>query len=247
MRTVPLSGKKAAGRVVRVDDGDYEAVSRHRWFIVGKPATATTRGSGPYAQANIGDETHRRTILMHCLIMGAKGIDHIDHDGLNNQRSNLRLANQSQNAGNQRAQVGEKSSAYKGVMWSSRKRKWVAQIGPDGRSTHLGYFYSELEAAYAYDAAAREAFGEFASTNFPEPPTQAMRDEWQAASAAILAERLSNRSARRSEWLTQREMETHVCTVCGSEYQSRALHPTLYCGSVCKSAVARRRKKERGL
>ena len=243
MKTVPLHGKKAAGRVVRVDDGDYDLVMQYRWNVYERPATATTRGSGPYATTNIGDgRAGRRSLRMHCLIMGAKGIDHRDHDGLNNQRSNLRVATQTQNAHNMRSHRPSKSS-YKGVIWSSHKRRWTVKIIALGRAHHIGYFWSELEAAYAYDAAAREYFGEFACTNFPEGPAQEMRDEWEHEAA----EHSFDWSADRSEWWAQREAETRVCTICGKEYQTRCSKPTLYCGVNCNAAAKRRRAKEREL
>lgn len=246
MKTVPLHGAKAAGRVALVDDEDYDLVMQYRWHVVGKPPTATTRGSGPYAQANCRDRADRSTILMHDLIMGTVGIDHEDHDGLNNQRHNLRPATNAQNGANQRPQRAARSQ-YKGVYWDNEKRKWYAQIGVDGRSRHLGYFYSEIEAAYAYDTEARLRFGEFACPNFPEPPTQAMRDEWQAANAAILAERIAGYRAGRDAWWAQREPETRVCVICGNEYQTKAARQTFYCGKACNEAAKRQRKKEREL
>src|SRR5580704_8392166 len=98
METVPLHGKKAAGRVALVDDEDYELVMQYRWHVWETPPTATRRGTGPYARANIGyGRSERRSAAMHCLIMGQRGIDHIDHDTLNNQRSNLRPASHRQN------------------------------------------------------------------------------------------------------------------------------------------------------
>lgn len=246
MKTVPLHGAKAAGRVALVDDEDYDLVMQYKWHVVEKLPTATTRGAGPYAQANCRDRADRTTILMHCLIMGAVGIDHEDHDGLNNQRHNLRPATYVQNGANQRPQRAARSQ-YKGVYWDNDKRKWYAQIGVDGRSRHLGYFYSEIEAAYAYDAEARLRFGVFACPNFPDVPTRGMRDEWAVAEVVIRAERSSNRSAGRDAWWAQREMETRVCTFCGEGYQTKCARPTLYCGGRCKTAAGRRNRKEREL
>lgn len=223
MKTVPLHGEKAAGRVALVDDADYDLVMRYKWFVYEKPATATTRGSGPYATANTGHgRGTRSTLRMHCLIMGAKGIDHRDHNGLNNQRSNLRPATQSQNGGNRRPHL-DAASPYKGVQWNAGKRRWAARIILNRRTRHLGYFWSELAAAYAYDAAARELFGEFACPNFPDEPTRAMRDEWER----ISAERGFDWSADRVAWWARREMETRVCVVCGNEYQTRSTKPSL--------------------
>jgi hypothetical protein len=91
-----------------------------------------------------------------------KHIDHINGDRSDNRICNLRLATHKQNACNQRKK-NDTTSAYKGVSWYKRKRKWVAQIGIDGRSTHLGYFHDELAAHMAYCQAAQKHFGEFAN------------------------------------------------------------------------------------
>lgn len=243
MKTVPLRGKYACGRVALVDDRDYELVMQYRWYVLERPGTETRRPVGPYAGANWKEQGRTRHILMHCLIMGVKGIDHRDHDGLNNQRSNLRVATGSQNNQNMRPKRGARSP-YKGVTWSSQHRKWQARIKADGYIHHLGSFLSELEAAYAYDAAARQMFGEYACPNFQDVSTQAMRDEWQDAAAEVeRAEYHANRAA----WWERREFETRVCTVCGGEYQTKAHFPTLYCGSRCKDKARYWRKKEREL
>jgi AP2 domain len=169
VRTVSLGGAKAAGRVALVDDADYELVVQHRWTVreVERPGRRTW---GPYAIANIPDVTrgagHRTTVFMHNLIMGCTRIDHANGEGLDNQRGNLRRATNGQNMHNRRANAGH-SSRYKGVGWYPRYGKWVARIKLEGRRRCLGYFTDEREAAQAYDAAAREIFGQFARPNFP--------------------------------------------------------------------------------
>lgn len=240
---VPLYGEKARGRVVVVDNEDYDFVMQYRWFVRETAGTATRRQSGPYAATNAVINGRPRTLLMHCLIMDARGVDHIDHDGLNNRRSNLRVATGTQNAGNQRPQLAV-TSLYKGVWWHSASRRWQAGIQASKRKYHLGYFSSELEAAYAYDAAARELFGEFACPNFQDGPTRAMTGQWQAAVAKV---RRSEHPGSVAEWWAQREPETRTCTICGRGYQTRCPKPTLYCGTDCNAAAKRRRRKEREL
>lgn len=166
MKTVPLHGKKAAGRVALVDDADYELVMAYRWRVIEEARPGRTRG--PYVITTAGHGSKNRvTLSMHKLITGWPLTDHKDHDGLNNQRSNLRPATGSQNSGNQRAQNG-RTSKYKGVSMCSQTKKWLAQISVQGRGTNLGRFAAEEDAARAYDAAARIAWGEFACTNFPD-------------------------------------------------------------------------------
>lgn len=107
---------------------------------------------------------------MHRMILDAKPgqlIDHKDGDGLNNTRANLRIATPSNNNQNSKPQKGG-SSAYKGVSWFKRYKKWQVIITVNGRNKSLGYFIHEIEAAKAYDEAAIREFGEFARPNFPE-------------------------------------------------------------------------------
>lgn len=246
MKTVPLHGQKAAGRVALVNDEDYDLVMQYRWHVAEKPATPTRRQSGPYAVVTLWQSGRYRTLLMHELLTGWPQTDHADHDGLNNQRSNLRPATVTQNAGNQLPRLST-TSPYKGVSWHSRSRRWQAGVQAGGRRRYLGFFLSELEAAYAYDAAAREMFGEFACTNFPDAPGGAARRQWQAAKDAALADCSRTRSAAASARWTQRTSETRVCTICGSGYQTRAIRPTFYCGEKCRGKSKRLRKKEREL
>ena len=105
-------------------------------------------------------------ILGRELIKGEQ-VDHIDGDGLNNTRNNIRLANNSQNNINKGKSSIVSSSVYKGVSWRSGCKKWRAYIKVDGQQIHIGYFYNQIDAAQAYDKAAKEYFGEFAKLNFP--------------------------------------------------------------------------------
>ena len=172
MRTVPLYGKVAAGRVAMVDDADYELVMQYRWNVQER-ARPSGGKVGPYAFTSVprGDGRNR-IVWMHQLLMpGASNVDHEDCDGLNNQRSNLRPATGRQNQGNRRkASVhGGRavSSRWKGVGLFKPTGRWRAYIQLNGRQKHLGFFADEDDAARAYDAAARESFGEFARVNFP--------------------------------------------------------------------------------
>jgi len=102
-------------------------------------------------------------VYLHQQIMGGKGIDHVNHNPLDNRRSNLRFANQSQNQHNKRKSPG-KTTPYKGVTFEAGKFR--ARIKPVNRSRiSLGRFDSAWAAARAYNIAARELFGEYAHLN----------------------------------------------------------------------------------
>lgn len=165
MKTVPLSGAKAAGRVALVDDEDFALVMQYRWHV--REAIRRGRPSGPYAESTTTRSGQVTSIFMHNLLTGLIGVDHANHDGLDNQRRNLRVATRSQQNQNRRAQL-HASSQYKGVGWRKQHGRWSARITFDGRRHHLGYFASEIDAARAYDVAARKAFGPYALLNFPE-------------------------------------------------------------------------------
>ncbi len=93
--------------------------------------------------------------------------DHIDGNGLNNRRSNLRPASNSQQVANQGVR-SDNTSGYKGVTWREDRGKWEAKIQSGGKRRCLGLFDDKIEAAKVYDHAALEAFGEFAVLNFPD-------------------------------------------------------------------------------
>ncbi len=163
MKTISLS----KGYTALVDDKDYLRVSAFTWHCV-----EVKRSDGSVRQVYARRSLDKyNSQLLHRFIMEIDdpkiNVDHQDHDGLNCQRYNLRVATDTQNQGNRRKQKGA-SSKYKGVYQSTKDKVWIATLGLDStsKSIHLGCFTSELEAARAYDDAAKEYFGEFASTNF---------------------------------------------------------------------------------
>lgn len=169
MKTVPLYGQLAAGRVALVDDADYDLVMQHRWNVHETSKGPGRCPTGPYAITGTYRNGRAGTMSMHALLTGYARTDHKNRNGLDNQRHNLRPATPSQNTANNPGKQGRRSR-FKGVSWQASRqspRKWRAQIKA-GKFRHLGYFTDEAEAARAYDAAAREAFGEYAYLNFPD-------------------------------------------------------------------------------
>ncbi len=108
---------------------------------------------------------------MHRVILGVEDsavhIDHIDHNGLNNQKSNLRTATRSDNASNIRAHK-DSTSGYLGVSFDASRNKWALRIYKNGKVLIAKRFDTEIGAAKAYDALAKEIHGQFANLNFPE-------------------------------------------------------------------------------
>lgn len=245
---VPLYGKRARGRVAIVDIEDYGLVMQHRWHVLEHdPVAPGRRAHGPYAVYDSRQGGIRVAVYMHQLIAGhprSGRIDHIDGNGLNNRRSNLRPASKQQNGANARKNPG-KSSAYKGVFWDHRRSRWVATIMVDGRTQRLGRFGDEQDAAHAYDAAARASFADFALLNFPDAPMEAMRPEWiarqEAEHAVADAEGRRKISESKQEWWRERPLAIHVCRVCGAEFQSNAVR-VFYCSRRCKEGAGRARR-----
>lgn len=159
--TIPLNGKKHPGRVALVDRADFDLVNNYTWWVVARGESRL------YAAGRLkGSSAERSPVYMHRVILGfPKGmpIDHINHDGLDNRRSNLRVATAQENTRNARKHY-TKNSQYKGVIRRTTK-SWLARIVVDGKRIHLGAFPTEKEAARAYNRAASELFGEFAFLN----------------------------------------------------------------------------------
>jgi hypothetical protein len=163
MREIELHSRKYPGLVALVDDDDYEVVSLYRW----NPSKSRNTF---YAATNIlKDDGRRSSLLMHRLITGYPQTDHKDWNGLNNQRSNLRPATGTQNNANQRKRSNN-SSGFKGVTWDTEQSKWYASIWVNYKRINLGRFASKVDAAIAYDVAARKYHGEYARTNFGTRP-----------------------------------------------------------------------------
>ena len=110
---------------------------------------------------------HRVAWLLYYNEWPSQHIDHIDGDGCNNKITNLRLVTVTQNTQNT-SKRGFCSSVYKGVSWSNSVNKWHSYITHNKKRKHLGYFITQLDAAIAYDKAAKELFGEYAKLNFTE-------------------------------------------------------------------------------
>ena len=156
VRRIPLT----RGKFALVDAADYYRLAKFNWYT-----KEPTKGIF-YA----GGSRNKKSFTMHRMIMNAPGhlvVDHIDRNGLNNCRSNLRLCTPAQNVRNTFSHKFG-SSRYKGVNWHKIKNKWRAVIQLNNKKYHLGYFKNEIDAAKAYYKKAGQLHGDFACLNFPK-------------------------------------------------------------------------------
>lgn len=142
------------GKVAIVDDEDYKWLAQWKWYCHGK-----------YAERGFPIR-----IKMHRVIINTPPgmeTDHINGNGLDNRKSNLRICTHSENMMNQCVQK-RSATGFKGVWFSKQHKKWRACIRNNKVHIHLGLFSTPEDAARAYDDAAKQVFGEFAKTNFIE-------------------------------------------------------------------------------
>lgn len=156
---IQLGRKLGKKRYALVDEEDLPQLSKFQW---------RTHATGTTFYATTHDKRLSAGLrLMHRMIIGSDGervVDHINGNGLDNRRCNLRLATHIENCRNSfKTTAPWPTSKYKGVSW--RGSRWGAAITVDGERIDLGQFDDEAAAALAYDAMATERFGDFARTN----------------------------------------------------------------------------------
>lgn len=165
MKEIELSkqGKYKGQFIALVDDCDSD-LAELRWSVKKDKRTS-------YAHRRAGGIRHDWLHIVVAKRMFCKEsmvgleVDHIDGNGLNNRRDNLRLTTHQQNTFNQRKPNGT-ISQYKGVTFDKQAHKYVAQIVIGGKHIKLGRFKTETEAARRYDEAAKFYHGDYAQTNF---------------------------------------------------------------------------------
>jgi hypothetical protein len=161
-RLIPLT----QGQNTIVDAGDFDWLSQWNWWADKNPKTGKF-----YALR--ADQINNRApkVRMHRLILGCNDSEEGDHrncDGLDNRRDNLRKCTRRENTRNRKLPATS-TTGYKGVFFhrECKTKPWQARIFASPKKFHLGMFYTREEAARAYDAKAKELFGEFAHLNFP--------------------------------------------------------------------------------
>lgn len=169
MKELPLT----RGYVAIVDDDDYERVCMYKWRAsVMKPQMDGMVNVYAMRTVTVSKGKETTEYLHRAILRAEKGtqVDHINRNGLDNRKNNLRICTNAENNRNRLPSPGG-ASKFKGVVWSKCWGKWRSTIRENGKKRHLGYFANEIDAANAYDVAAVRLFGEFSVTNraaFPE-------------------------------------------------------------------------------
>lgn len=144
------------GLVALIDEADFDLIAARKWY-----AARSTQTS--YALNRRDCET----VSMHRFLLApapGQHVDHINGNGLDNRRSNIRLCTPSQNMANSR----RPKDALRQRGTRKLGNSWVATVKFQGKAIHAGCFATPEEAARAYDAKARELHGEFARLNYPD-------------------------------------------------------------------------------
>lgn len=162
MKKILVNSRKHGIKEVLVDDEDFEYLNQFKWNVVKKNNTF-------YATRKLTRTKNSKNVQMHRVILEVTNpkilVDHQDHNGLNNQRNNIRQCDAVENSRNRRSRKN-KTSKYLGVYKRKRLNRWIAQIETIDKKIEIGRFDTEEEAARAYDKKASELFGEFANLNF---------------------------------------------------------------------------------
>lgn len=161
--------KLTQGQYTIVEPQDYEELIKHKWYAV-KAGRTFYAVRSIYIERPSPDSPSRKmrtTVKMHRQIMRPDKdlvVDHMNHNGLDNRRENLQCVTIEENNRNRIFKEG--SSQYIGVHWCEYHKKWRVRIYINGKKVHIGYFDSEIEAAKAYDEAAKKYRGSFVGLNF---------------------------------------------------------------------------------
>lgn len=163
MKHIPLTRRKTA----IVDEIDADLCKLYWYASYGCGKFYAARYIRPIPKHRAMQRMHR-VILERILdrpLLKSEHVDHINGNGLDNRRENLRLATPRQNAANKRKTHKDTTSKYKGVSWHKANNKWRATIRIDSKCKHLGLFENEIDAANAYNDAAKRVFGSFCNLN----------------------------------------------------------------------------------
>lgn len=154
MKTIPLTKGKSA----IIDDEDYHWICKQKWYEQKVPKTSYARCDKIYM--------HRAILYKHQMLTVSQFVDHVNKNGLDNRKINLRACSCGENIRNSAKQANT-TSRYKGVHCNGRSGKWNVNITVDGNTFFKGSYDDEVYAARVYDYFARIHYKEFAALNFP--------------------------------------------------------------------------------
>lgn len=159
MKHIPLT----QGKFAIVDDADYEELSKYYWCAC------------KHKRAHVWYAVRSGHVKMHHQVLGRKiesndEVDHLNGNGLDNRKVNLRICSHSVNMQNRHVLKKNKSCKYQGVCWDKNRKSWVASICKDQKQMTIGRYKSQDVAAKAYDVKALELYGVHAKVNFPVNP-----------------------------------------------------------------------------
>jgi hypothetical protein len=161
VKIVKLKGYKYPNLSTIVDKEDYNEICKYDWCPQDMRALIYVSG------VILGKNTklHRFIMELHGFDITGKVVDHIDHNTLNNTKSNLRICTPQENSFNRKKTITKTSSKFKGVYFHKKDKKFHARISHNKTLFHLGCFEHENEAAVAYNTKALELFGMYALLN----------------------------------------------------------------------------------
>jgi hypothetical protein len=156
MKEIQLS----QGKVALVDDDDFGVLNQYVWSAYKDCHTF-------YAVGRFKIRGNRKMVKMHHIIIGhplpGYVCDHIDGNGLNNQRHNLRFLTYRESCLNRRNV--SRMSKYPGVVWMNKQKKWASQLWIKGKHKYLGLYSTEEDAFIAYMTIVKKENPQF-NTNF---------------------------------------------------------------------------------
>lgn len=161
MKEIILRGKDIDKKCI-VDDEDFERLNKYKWYLGTSGYVVRVVYLGGGVKDKIQKQVYIHRIILNCPI--GKFTDHINHNKLDNRKSNLRICSLTENNFNKKTQSNNKSG-YKGVYWDKFRNKWVAQFHLNRKHYYIGRFDDKIEAAKAYNNAIIKIAGEFARLN----------------------------------------------------------------------------------
>ncbi|MGD9110451.1 MAG: AP2 domain-containing protein [Phycisphaerales bacterium] len=164
-----------------VDPCDFAELSKYTWLLDCEYGCQRVIRLSGRVSGHVSVHMHRQILAdeleaKNSALSVRLFVDHINCNALDNRRANLRIVTRMQNAKNRSKSKKKCSSIYKGVSWNKSSKKWCALIRANHKPIYLGYFDDEIEAAKAYDAAAKKYHKEFACLNFPPPNKKGLKN-----------------------------------------------------------------------